>query len=66
MLQKNKLRAKMCEMNYSMENISRLLGIKSSTLYRKMNGKSEFNRAEIEQLVKILKLDNPSEIFFAN
>lgn len=65
MLQKNKLKAKICELNYNLNFISAQLGIKPATLYRKMNGKSEFKRCEIETLVGLLHIDNPTDIFFS-
>ena len=39
-----------------------------SAFYRKMNGLSEFDRKEIEAIVKVLKLDesNANSIFFSD
>ena len=54
MLQKNKLRAKIYEMNYNLSFITKQSGIKPAFLYRKMSGKSEFERCGIETLVGLL------------
>lgn len=50
----------------SLKQVAQYLGIDISTLYRKINGTSEFTRAEIQQLCELLELDDPKEIFFAN
>lgn len=43
------------------------LGVNPATLYRKMNGSSDFTRAEIQMLRNILNLnaDESDKIFFA-
>lgn len=41
------------------------IGIDIATLYRKMNGKSDFYRFEILKLCKLLEIKNPDDIFFA-
>lgn len=45
----------------NLENIARYLGINPATLTRKMNGKSDFTRNEIEMLRRKLSL-NANEI----
>ncbi len=44
------------------------IGIKYSTLYRKMTGTSDFTREEVQKLKKLLHLTpiEADEIFFAN
>lgn len=53
------------ENGFSMSDIAAFLNINLSTLYRKMSGESDFYRGEIQSLCELLKLENPSEIFFA-
>ncbi|MGI5891985.1 MAG: helix-turn-helix domain-containing protein [Bacillota bacterium] len=47
----------------NMANIADMLGISRVTLYRKLNGDSDFFRKEIEVCCKYLQIENPSEIF---
>lgn len=42
------------------------IGISLSAFYKKCNGKSEFKQSEIQKTVQLLKLNSPTEIFFAN
>lgn len=51
---------------YSVEEISKKLGISRTAFYRKCNGKSEFVQSEIQKLIELLEIDNPVEIFFAH
>lgn len=41
------------------------LGMKESTLYRKIKRGGDFSRAEIEKMNEILDFDNPMDVFFA-
>ena len=67
MLNRNKLKAKVIENGFAMKQIAKMLQISESTLYRKINGKSDFTRKEIQDLKEILNLDTKTaeEIFFA-
>lgn len=49
----------------TMKDVAIKLDIDLSTLYRKMNGQSDFFRNEIITLCEILHIENPHEIFFA-
>jgi transcriptional regulator with XRE-family HTH domain len=64
----NRLLAKMTEKGISKTDIASALGVDSATLYRKLNGDSEFKRSEIEILRNRLNLTvNEAEaIFFAD
>jgi len=66
-LNRNKLKAKVIENGFAMKQIAKMLQISESTLYRKINGKSDFTRKEIQDLKEILNLDTKTaeEIFFA-
>lgn len=47
----------------TLRQVAAALNIDEATLYRKMNGESDFYRREIQQLCSILKIENPSAIF---
>ena len=66
MFNKNKFRAKVIEKGFTMKQIAEVLYISEVTLYRKINGTSDFTRKEIQKLKEILKLDVEAveEIFF--
>jgi len=40
------------------------IGIKRSSFYRKLNGKSEFTLSEIQKLIELLDISDPMPIFF--
>ena len=67
MFNKNKFRAKIVENGFTVKQIAETLHISEVTLYRKINGASDFTRKEIQKLKEILKLDveTVEEIFFA-
>lgn len=67
MFNKNLLKAKMVELGVSHEKLSNLLGLNSATLYRKMNGISDFSRSEMQIIRSVLMLsaDDADAIFFA-
>lgn len=46
------------------EQLCEKLGISRSAFYRKLNGKSEFTRSEIQNIVDSLGLESPVPIFF--
>lgn len=68
MFDRNKFRAKVIQEGYTLDVISKELEINSATLYRKMNGKSDFTRQEIQAIRMFLNLDDVStnEIFFTS
>ena len=45
-------------------SLAKIIGISLSTLYKKMNGNSEFTRSEIQRIVEALGLESPMGIFF--
>lgn len=67
MLDKNKLYGKIRAHGLTLENVARFLGINAATLSRKVNGRSDFTRNEIEMLRRKLSLtaDELQAIFFA-
>ncbi len=62
---KLKFKAAVVENGKTIADVAEYLEINESTLYRKINGTSEFNRDEIQNICIFLHLDSPVEIFFA-
>lgn len=65
MFNKLKFKATMVEKGKTMSELAKYLKINESTLYRKINGVSEFSRDEIQEICCFLDLDSPVDIFFA-
>ena len=67
MFDKNKLKAKIVENGFTLEQIAQRLGINPATMYRKMTLESDFTRNEIAILKEVLCLtiDDINAIFFA-
>jgi len=67
MFHANKLLAKMAENGKTRNDLAAALGIDNATLFRKLNGSSDFKRNEIETARNFLNLSvNEAEaIFFA-
>lgn len=67
MFEKNRFRAKVIAAGLTIEDLANILGINPVTLYRKINGSSDFSRNEIQIIRQALNI-NPreaDEIFFA-
>lgn len=64
MLDKEKLEKAIRVSGLSKKEIADELDIDETTLYRKINGISDFYREEISVLCKLLKIKNPKPIFF--
>ena len=64
----NLLKAEIVLKDKKIPNIALDLGISKTSLYRKLNGRSEFTRGEIVKLINILdiKKDYAIEIFFSD
>ena len=67
MFKKNEFKAELTRREIKLDTIANMLQIDVTSLYRKMNGVSDFYRNEIEQLAKFLNLsaDDIMRIFFA-
>ena len=67
MLKANELKSEVARNEMTLEELARFLGINTSTLNRKMYGKSDFYRNEIVQIANILHLSQEriNAIFFA-
>ena len=55
---------KMAEKGFSIQKMYTALGMSRSAFYRKRTGKSEFTLAEMNQILSILHVKDPREIFF--
>ncbi len=44
--------------------LAKAIGIDRSTFSKKINGVSEFKQSEIEAIIRLLKIENPTPIFF--
>ena len=63
MINIDKLNGKIAENRLTREKLAKAMGISTRGLSLKLK-KGVFSNVEIEKLVKILKIDNPIEIFF--
>lgn len=61
-----KIKAKMVELGITQRELAEELGISIQNLNAKLNGRAVFNIIEAACLTKILKIENPIEIFFAS
>lgn len=67
MVKVNLLKAKMTECGYTIEGLAKVLKMSYKTLWTRLNKSPEgFTQEEINTLIKVLHIDNPLEIFFAN
>lgn len=64
MVDTNKLRGAIVSKGLSQRKMAMLLGITDKTFYEKMK-KKVFDSDEIEVMMEVLKIENPTEIFFA-
>lgn len=67
MFKRNEFRAVLARKDMTIETIAKALNISASSVSRKMNGRSDFFRYEIEKISELLELssDEILNIFFA-
>jgi transcriptional regulator with XRE-family HTH domain len=65
MFDQKKFKALLVMKGKTMQDIAGLLNINQATLYRKINGSSDFFRKEIQAICEYLEIENPNDIFFA-
>lgn len=65
MFDQKKFKALLVMKGKTMQNIADLLSINQTTLYRKINGNSDFFRREIQFICEYLEIEDPNDIFFA-
>lgn len=58
-------KAQMVLQGLNVTELAGKMGINASTLYRKIKADGDFSRSEINQMIDILHIENPQEIFFA-
>lgn len=68
MFNERRLRERLFREGYTKEKLAGVLGINQATLYRKINGKSEFTRIEMQLVQNALHLscEELCSIFFAD
>jgi hypothetical protein len=68
MFNSDKLRGKMAEKRCTAEKMANFLGIDPATFYRKITGKTEFTRSEIQGVATllVLSMQDLEDIFFAD
>lgn len=65
MIDAPKLRGLIAEKGFSQAQVARMLGITSQTFYDKM-ASGNFWLGEAEQMIDLLQIENPADIFFAD
>lgn len=60
----DKLKGKISEQGITKEELAFRLGISVKTLNSKLHNRSSITVREADKLTKILKIENPSDIFF--
>ena len=58
-------KAQMVLKHLSGKDLAKALGIDESTLYRKLRNDGNFTRREINTLIQVMDIEDPSDIFFA-
>jgi DNA-binding XRE family transcriptional regulator len=61
-----KFKAAMALAGVSQKELAQTMGIDVSTLYRKVKADGDFSRGEINTIIKVLHIENPEDIFFAD
>ena len=61
----NKILALLKENDVSIEKLAAIIGISKTTLYRKINGESDFYRSEIQAISSVFPNIEIEPIFFA-
>lgn len=66
MVNTKKINARMVELGYTQKQVADKLGIALSSFNLKLNNTSQrqFNITEVQELTRILKLDDPKDYFF--
>lgn len=65
MIAVNKLRGIIVENGMTQKEVAEKLGMSQKTFYNKMK-KGVFGTDEVEKMVSVLSIENPTDIFFAN
>lgn len=68
-MNKRKFKAKLVEQGKTISELANVLGVVPSTIYRKLDGISEFDRKEMQLISEWLSISDPIEfhdIFFTD
>jgi DNA-binding XRE family transcriptional regulator len=65
MFDKNKFKAQIILQGRTPAEVAEHLEISKTTLWRKITGKTEFSRSEINKLIVFLNISDPRDIFFS-
>ena len=65
MFDRKKFKAQMALAGITAKELSSKIGMDESTFYRKLNDEGRFSRKEINDMIQILGIGDPREIFFA-
>lgn len=67
MFKLNLFKAKLAELGLSVKDVAMAVGCNEATMYRKMNGESDFTRNEIQLLKQTMQMtsEEVERIFFA-
>lgn len=65
MFNRRLLESQMVLKGMNVNKLSEALGINASTFYRKLKNDGDFNRSEINTIIKLLDIEDPEPIFFA-
>lgn len=66
MFDERRFKAQLILAGVTARELSAKLGINESTLYRKIKQDGSFTRDEINEMIKILGISDPKDIFFAD
>lgn len=62
----NKLKGIMRERGYSQKNLATKIGITVQSINSKLNGRTQFTIEEALNIICILNIEKPEEVFFEN
>lgn len=65
MFDKRRFMAQMALVGMSLKELAQKLNIDESTLYRKISDDGRFSRKEMNEIIQILDIADPTPIFFA-
>lgn len=66
MFDERRLRAQLVLRGMTVKELAEKLNMNESTFHRKVKADGAFSRQEINDMIDILGIDNPMEIFFAD
>jgi AraC-like DNA-binding protein len=64
MFDKDKFKGSVYASGHTLKSVAEYLNISETTFYRKLKHNGSFSRYEINQLIDLLNIQNPFDIFF--